>query len=58
MKRMFKWSLVLLVVAVVLGIFGFAGIIQAAAAVFKLLFWVFLALFVISLFFGRNRSTR
>lgn len=55
---MLKWSLLLLVVAVVLGIFGFAGIIQAAAAIFKLLFWVFLALFVISLFLGRRSSTR
>ncbi len=55
---MLKWSLLLLVIAVVLGIFGFVGIIEAAAAVFKLLFWVFLALFVISLFLGRKRSTR
>ncbi|WP_172196997.1 DUF1328 domain-containing protein [Saccharibacillus qingshengii] len=55
---MMKWSLILLVVAVVLGIFGFVGIIEATAAIFKVLFWVFLALFVISLFFGRGRSTR
>ncbi len=53
---MFKWSLILLVIAVVLGIFGFVGIIEAAAAIFKVLFWVFLALFVISLFFGRGRG--
>lgn len=55
---MFKWSLILLVIAVVLGIFGFVGIIKAAAAIFQVLFWVFLALFVISLFFGRGRGAR
>ncbi|MDO3412780.1 DUF1328 family protein [Saccharibacillus sp. CPCC 101409] len=55
---MLKWSLLLLVVAIVLGVFGFAGIIHAAAAVFKLLFFVFLVLFIISLFMGRGRSVR
>ena len=38
-----------LVVAIVAGIFGFAGVMVAAAGIAKLLFYVFLVLFVVSL---------
>jgi len=40
---------VFLVVAIVAGIFGFAGVMVAAAGIAKLLFYVFLVLFVVSL---------
>jgi uncharacterized membrane protein YtjA (UPF0391 family) len=46
---MLRWTLLFLVVAIVAGIFGFAGVMVAAAGIAKLLFYVFLVLFVISL---------
>jgi uncharacterized membrane protein YtjA (UPF0391 family) len=46
---MLRWALLFLVVAMVAGIFGFAGVMVAAAGVAKLLFYVFLVLFVVSL---------
>ncbi|MCB0324646.1 MAG: DUF1328 domain-containing protein, partial [Bdellovibrionales bacterium] len=36
-------------------VFGFGGIASGAAAIAKVLFFVFLALFVISLFVGGTR---
>ncbi|HTP43875.1 MAG TPA: DUF1328 domain-containing protein [Candidatus Acidoferrum sp.] len=46
---MLRWTLIFLVVAMIAGIFGFAGIMLAAAGIAKLLFYVFLVLFVVSL---------
>jgi uncharacterized membrane protein YtjA (UPF0391 family) len=46
---MLRWALVFLIVAIVAGIFGFAGVMVAAAGVAKLLFYVFLVLFAVSL---------
>jgi uncharacterized membrane protein YtjA (UPF0391 family) len=46
---MLRWALVFLVVAIIAGIFGFAGVMVAAAGIAKLLFYVFLVLFVVSL---------
>ncbi len=41
------WALIFLTVAGVAAIFGFGGIVTAAAGVAKLLFFVFLAIFVV-----------
>jgi len=46
------WALVFLTVAGVAAIFGFGGIATAAAGVAKLLFFVFLALFVVLVIAG------
>jgi uncharacterized membrane protein YtjA (UPF0391 family) len=46
---MLRWALVFLVVAIVAGIFGFAGVMVAAAGTAKLLFYEFLVLFIVSL---------
>jgi uncharacterized membrane protein YtjA (UPF0391 family) len=46
---MLRWTLLFRVVAIVAGIFGFAGVMVAAAGIAKLLFYVFLVLFVVSL---------
>lgn len=46
---MLRWALLFLVVAIVAGIFGFAGVMVAAAGIAKLLFYVFLVLFLVSL---------
>ncbi|HVO33681.1 MAG TPA: DUF1328 domain-containing protein [Elusimicrobiota bacterium] len=52
---MLNWTLTFLVVALVAALFGFTGIAASAAGIAKILFGIFLVLFVISLFF---RSTR
>jgi uncharacterized membrane protein YtjA (UPF0391 family) len=49
---MLYWALVFLGIAVVAGIFGFGGISSTAAGVAKIIFFVFLALFLIGLFIG------
>ena len=55
--RMLRWALIFLVVAIVAGVLGFAGIMVAAAAIAKLLFYLFLVLFLISLVLGLVRRT-
>ena len=47
-----RWALIFLVVAILAGVLGFAGIMVAAAGIAKLLFYLFLVLFVISLVMG------
>ena len=49
---MLYWTLVFLVVAMVAAVFGFTGIYVAAASIAKVLFFIFLVLFVISLVAG------
>jgi len=52
---MLGWALVFLIVAIVAAAFGFGGIAAAATGIAKILFFVFLALFVISLIAGLVR---
>ncbi|GIV77642.1 DUF1328 domain-containing protein [Litorilinea aerophila] len=54
---MLRWALIFLIVALVAAALGFGGIAGAAAGIAKILFWVFVALFIISLFFGRRAVT-
>jgi uncharacterized membrane protein YtjA (UPF0391 family) len=49
---MLRWALIFLVVAILSGVLGFAGVMVAAAGIAKLLFYLFLVLFAISLFVG------
>jgi uncharacterized membrane protein YtjA (UPF0391 family) len=46
---MLRWSLGFLIVALVAAIFGFAGIAIAAAGIAKILFYLFVILFLASL---------
>ncbi|HPD47442.1 MAG TPA: DUF1328 domain-containing protein [Anaerohalosphaeraceae bacterium] len=43
------WAVTFLVVAIIAAIFGFGGIATAAAGIAEILFYIFLALFVITL---------
>jgi uncharacterized membrane protein YtjA (UPF0391 family) len=54
---MLRWSILFLIVAIIAGVFSFGGIAAAATDIAKLLFVVFLALFVIALFVGRRRTS-
>jgi uncharacterized membrane protein YtjA (UPF0391 family) len=52
---MLKWALIFLVVALIAALFGFGGIATSAAGIAKLLFVVFLVVFVVSLVLGLVR---
>ena len=49
---MLKWALILAAVALVTGLAGFGGVLATTAGIAKLLFCVFLVLFVAVLLFG------
>lgn len=51
---MLRWTVIFLVIAIIAAIFGFGGIYVAAAGIAKILFFIFLVLFVLSLIFGRR----
>ena len=54
---MLRWSILFLVVALIAGLFGFTEVYAPAMLIAKVLFFVFLVLFVVSLLFG-TRTTR
>ncbi len=49
---MLYWSLMFLVIALIAGVLGFTSVYVAAAGVAKILFFVFLVLFILSLVSG------
>ncbi|MGB7258795.1 MAG: DUF1328 domain-containing protein [Pseudolabrys sp.] len=49
---MLKWAVVFLIIAIVAGIFGFTGVEEASASIAKILFGIFLVLFVGALVIG------
>jgi uncharacterized membrane protein YtjA (UPF0391 family) len=49
---MLKWAVVFLIIAIVAGIFGFTGIAAASASIAKVLFGLFLVLFLGALAIG------
>lgn len=51
---MLRWAVIFLIVALVAAVFGFGGIAEDAAWIAKILFVVFLILFVVSLVLGRR----
>ena len=55
---MFRWAVVFLVVTFIAGIFAFAGLVLAAAALAKLIFYLFLVLFLLALIAGLLRKAR
>ena len=54
---MLYWAVVFLIVAIIAGIFGFTGIVGASLWIAKVLFFIFLILFVISLVMGKRTPT-
>ncbi len=51
---MLSWALTFLVIALIAAALGFGGIAGTSVGIAKLLFFVFLILFVVSLLFGRR----
>ncbi|MCC6425462.1 MAG: DUF1328 domain-containing protein [Phycisphaerales bacterium] len=52
---MLYWALVFFIIAIVAAIFGFGGIAAGAVSIAKILFFIFLVLFVVSLILGLVR---
>lgn len=46
---MLKWSVIFFVIAIIAAVFGFGGIAMASAGIAKILFGIFIILFIISL---------
>ncbi|MHA7131104.1 DUF1328 domain-containing protein [Algoriphagus namhaensis] len=53
---MLRWAIGFFIVAIIAAIFGFGGIATGAASIAKILFFVFIILFVVTLIFGRKAS--
>ncbi|MDR6183935.1 DUF1328 domain-containing protein [Asaia bogorensis] len=51
-----RWTIVFLILALLAGVLGFGGISADFASIGKILFFIFLVLFVLSFVFGRGRT--
>lgn len=51
---MLSWTITFLVIAIIAAVLGFGGIAGTAVGIAKILFFIFLVLFVISLLMGRK----
>ncbi|MGD0964279.1 MAG: DUF1328 family protein [Candidatus Acidiferrales bacterium] len=49
---MLRWAIAFFVIAMVAAVFGFAGIAVAAAGIARMLFFIFLVLFLVALLGG------
>ena len=52
MTTILKWALVFFIISIVAAIFGFGGISAASADVARILFFIFIAIFVALLVLG------
>lgn len=53
---MLYWAAVMFIIAIVAGLLGFGGIAAGAASIAKVLFWIFIVLFLASLITGLVRG--
>ena len=50
---MLHYAIGFFIIALIAALFGFGVIASAAAGIAKILFWIFLVLFILSLIFGK-----
>ncbi|RJR34340.1 MAG: DUF1328 domain-containing protein [Desulfobacteraceae bacterium] len=55
---MLTWAVISLIIAIVAGLLGFGVIASAAAGIAKILFFIFLIIFVVTLVAGLMRRPR
>ncbi len=55
---MLYWAAVFFIIALVAAIFGFGGVAEASLGIAKVLFFIFIILFIISLVVGLGRRGR
>lgn len=51
---MLKWAITFLILALISALFGFGLVANLTFSIAKILFYIFIALFVISLIFGKQ----
>ena len=54
---MLYWAMVFLIVAIIAGVLGFVGVATAAAGFAKILFYIFLIVFLVTLIIGYTLGT-
>jgi uncharacterized membrane protein YtjA (UPF0391 family) len=57
-KAMLSWAVFFLVIALIAAVLGFGGIAGTAVGIAKILFFIFLAIFLVSLIMGLARGRR
>lgn len=55
---MLRWSLAFFIVAIVAAVFGFGGIASGATEIARVLFFFFVAIFLVSLIWGLMTGRR
>lgn len=56
---MLYWALVFFIVSLIAALFGFTGIAIATAGIARILFFIFIVMFILALIFGwRGRAGR
>lgn len=55
---MLRWAVIFLLVAIIAAVFGFGGIAAAATDIARILFFLFLVLFVLALVFGMRTAPK
>ena len=55
---MLRWAVIFLLVAIIAAVFGFGGIAAAATDIARILFFIFLVLFVVVLILGIRPSAK
>jgi uncharacterized membrane protein YtjA (UPF0391 family) len=53
--NMLRWAVIFFVIALIAAVFGFLGIASAAVSIARVLFYIFLVLFLVSLLSGLLR---
>ena len=55
---MLSWSIIFFIVALVAALFGFGGIASAATGIAKILFFIFLILFIVTFVMQLSRGRK
>jgi uncharacterized membrane protein YtjA (UPF0391 family) len=55
---MLRWTVIFFIIAIVAAIFGFGGIAAGAVDIARILFFIFVVLFVVTLIFGASLFKR
>lgn len=53
---MLRWALIFFIVAIIAAVFGFGGIAAGATDIARVLFFIFLIIFIVSLIMGLVRG--
>jgi len=55
---MLRWAILFLIIGLVAGVLGFGGIAGASFAIAKILFWIFIVIFLVLLIAGLTVARR